>query len=186
MKPTYFSTAQELRRWLAKNHRRADELLVGFHKTTTGTPSVTWPEAVDQALCFGWVDGVRKRIDAERYTVRFTPRRPGSTWSAKNIQSVARLQSEKRLTAAGRAAFECRTEKKSRTYSYERAEAAALEPTLEKALRAKREAWSFFEAQAPSYRRKVVHWVMAAKAEEVRLRRLRRLIDAFAAGKRLG
>ena len=186
MKPTYFSTAQALRRWFAKNHRSADELLVGFHKTTTGTPSVTWPEAVDQALCFGWVDGVRKGVDAARYTVRFTPRRPGSTWSAKNIESMARLESEKRLTAAGRAAFEGRTEKKSRTYSYERAEAAALEPKLEKEFRAKHAAWSFFEAQAPSYRRKVVHWVLAAKADEARMRRLRRLIQAFAAGKRLG
>ena len=186
MKPTYFSTAQALRRWFAKNHRNADELLVGFHKTATGTPSVTWPEAVDQALCFGWVDGVRKRVDDERYTIRFTPRRPGSTWSAKNIESVARLQSEKRMMPAGRAACERRTEKKSRTYSYERAEAVALDPKLEKEFRAKHEAWKFFEAQAPSYRRKVVHWVMAAKADEVRLRRLRRLIQAFAAGKRLG
>ncbi len=183
-KPMFFRTAQAFRAWLARHHRAAKELLVGFHKKRSGSPSLTWREAVDQALCFGWIDGVRKRLDDARYVIRFTPRQPGSTWSAVNIDRVAALEAEGLMHAAGRRAFAQRSAAKSRTYSYERREAAVLDPALAKTLQADRKAWAFFQAQAPSYQRKAIHWVVSAKKEEVRLRRLERLMDAFRDGRR--
>ena len=182
---TFFATPAAFCAWLEQHHAAATELLVGFHKKDSGTPSITWPEAVDQALCFGWVDGVRRRLDDARYAIRFTPRRPASLWSAVNIARIAALDEQGLLRPAGRRAFAERSAKKSRTYSYERSEPAALDPPLQKLLRASKAAWTFFEQQAPSYRRKVIHWIQAARQAEVRERRLRKLLAALAAGRRL-
>lgn len=184
MKPTFFATPAAFRAWLEQHHRRVRELLVGFHKRGSGGPSITWPEAVDQALCCGWIDGVRRRLSASSYTVRFSPRKPGSTWSAVNIARVAELEAEGRMRAAGRKAFAQRTQAKSRTYSYERAREAELGPRLQAKLEANRRAWTFFQAQAPSYRRKLVHWIVSAKQEATRLARFERALGAFAAGRK--
>jgi uncharacterized protein YdeI (YjbR/CyaY-like superfamily) len=175
--PRFFATSAAFRSWLAANHGARTELLVGFRKVASRRRLFTWDEAVDEALCFGWVDGVRHRLDDASYTVRFTPRRAGSTWSAVNIARIARLEREGRMAEAGRAAFAARTERRSRAYSYERKVAAALASDLAAALRADAAAWTFHCAQAPSYQRKVVHWIMAAAAEETRLRRLRQLLE---------
>ena len=185
MKPTYFETPAAFRAWLNKNHRTARELAVGFVKTGTGEPSITWPEAVDEALCFGWIDGVRHRVDEARYTVRFTPRKPGSRWSRVNIDRVSALEAAGRMKPAGLKAYEARSEARSRTYSYEQAEAPELDARLTKVLRANRDAWKFMSQQAPSYQRKVVHWVIGAKSDDVKLARLQKAIDAFARGRRL-
>jgi uncharacterized protein YdeI (YjbR/CyaY-like superfamily) len=180
----YFTTAAAFRTWLEKNHRKARALLVGFKKRGSGEPGMTWREAVDQALCFGWIDGVRRRLSGSSYTVRFSPRKPESTWSAVNIARVAELEAEGSMRPAGRRAFARRSARKSRTYSYERSLAARLEPGLQRRLEADREAWTFFQAQAPSYRRKAIHWIMSAKQAATRLERLARLMVAFAAGRR--
>jgi uncharacterized protein YdeI (YjbR/CyaY-like superfamily) len=168
-----------------RRHGSAKELLVGFRKKATGEPSITWPEAVDQALCFGWIDGVRRKIDDRSYSVRFTPRKPGSRWSAVNIARVEALKAEGLMKTAGIKALEQRTEAKSRTYSYERAKAPALDAALAKPLKANKAAWTFMQEQAPSYQRKVVHWVMSAKSQDTRVARLRRAIAAFESGRRL-
>ena len=183
--PRFFASPAAFRSWLTANHGRRDELLVGFRKVGTGRRSITWSEAVDEALCFGWVDGVRRRIDDASYTVRFTPRRAGSTWSAVNIAKMAQLERDGRLTAAGHAAFAARTERRSRTYSYERATAATLGKELEAQLRADAASWSFHCAQPPSYQRRVVHWIMAAAGEATRARRLQQLMAAYGKGRRL-
>jgi uncharacterized protein YdeI (YjbR/CyaY-like superfamily) len=185
MKPVFFETPEAFRAWLQEHHRTSKELLVGFHKRRKGSTGITWPEAVDQALCFGWIDGVRKRVDDARYSIRFTPRRPGSTWSAINTARVAQLRSLGLMRPAGAKAFEQRSEKKSRTYSYEQADDATLDAPLHGKLKGHKKAWEFFQAQAPSYRRKAIHWVVGAKKSEVRLARLQRLIDAFGRGRRL-
>lgn len=184
MKPTFFATPEAFRAWLRKHHLNTRELLVGFHKKGTGSSSVTWPEAVDQALCFGWIDGVRKRVDDVSYCIRLTPRRPRITWSAVNIERVAELESRGLMQPAGKEAFGRRSEEKSRTYSYEQPRGATLEAQHQKKLTANRKAWAFFEAQAPWYQRTAIHWVVSAKKEETRLKRLNVLIDAFAKGRR--
>jgi uncharacterized protein YdeI (YjbR/CyaY-like superfamily) len=185
MKPTYFSSAQSFRTWLAKNARDAAEFLVGFHKVGSGRPSMTWSEAVDQALCFGWIDGVRKRVDDDRYTIRFTPRKRGSTWSAVNIAKVAKLEALGLMAPAGRAAAAKRKEAKSRTYSYERRAPALLAAGDARRLKAEPGAWKFFQEQAPSYQRRVVHGIVGAKQEPTRVTRLRRLIAACKGRRRL-
>jgi uncharacterized protein YdeI (YjbR/CyaY-like superfamily) len=184
MKPRFFSTADEFREWLKNNHDKVDELLVGFYKRGSGKPSITWPESVEQALCFGWIDGVRKSIDDESYTIRFTPRRPRSIWSAVNIRRAKELIELGLMHAAGRKAFEQRDEKRANLYSYERA-TASFSAEQEKEFRADKKAWRFFGEQPPSYRRTATHWVTTAKTAETRARRLRKLIDASAEGKRL-
>jgi uncharacterized protein YdeI (YjbR/CyaY-like superfamily) len=183
--PRFFDTARELRAWLSRHHTSARELLVGFRRRSVEEAGITWQEAVDQALCFGWVDGVRRRIDATSYAIRFTPRRPGSTWSAVNIARADELRSRSLMKPAGLAAFRARSEQASRTYSYERTSEARLAGELERRLKADRRLWTFHEEQAPSYRRKVVHWIMSAKADEARERRLSRLLAAYARGVRL-
>jgi uncharacterized protein YdeI (YjbR/CyaY-like superfamily) len=183
VKPTFFATAGAFRAWLAKNHASATELVVGFHKKATGR-GITYPEALDEALCHGWIDGVRKRIDDEAYTIRFTPRKPGSIWSQVNIRHTERLIAEGRMKAPGLRAFEGRDEKKSRLYSYER-ERARFDPALEAQLRARKEASSFFDAQPPGYRKIATFWVMSAKQEETRARRLAQLIERSASGSRI-
>lgn len=184
MKPQFFETPAAFRTWLEKNHDREPELLVGFYKRDSGRPSITWPQSVDEALCFGWIDGVRKRIDDESYSIRFTPRRPGSIWSAININRAGELIGEGRMHPSGLAAFERRTEAKSRVYAYENAE-QALAPADEKRFRANRKAWTFFNEQPPGYRRVILYWITSAKKDETRARRLEKLIEASAKGQRL-
>lgn len=184
MKPIYFASPAEFRTWLEKHHAKEKELLVGFHKKDTGKPSMTWPQSVDEALCFGWIDGVRKRVDDERYTIRFTPRKPKSNWSNVNIRRVAELKDLGRMTPAGLKAFEERETK--RDYAYEETRSRAFTPEQEKIFRANRKAWAFFEAQPPGYRKTLIYWVTSAKKEETRASRLEKLIKESAAGRRLG
>jgi uncharacterized protein YdeI (YjbR/CyaY-like superfamily) len=182
--PAFHATPEEWRAWLESHHADAREHWVGFHKRGTGHPSITWPESVDQALCFGWIDGVRKRVDDDRYTIRFTPRKRGSRWSRVNVARVAELSEAGLMRPAGLAAFAARTEEG--TYSYEQREAAAFDPERERRFRAHEAAWAWFAARAPGYRRTATHWVMSAKREETRDRRLARLIEDSAAGRAVG
>jgi uncharacterized protein YdeI (YjbR/CyaY-like superfamily) len=180
--PTFFDTPAAFRRWLRAHHRRAAELWVGFHKKGTGRPSLTWPESVDEALCFGWIDGLRRSIDAGTYMIRFTPRRPGSIWSAVNIRRAEALLAAGRMQVAGRRAFEIRVPHRSVRYSYERAP-AAFAAADERRFRRQRAAWTFFQSCPPWYRRVATHWVVSAAREDTRQRRLDRLIEESAAGR---
>ncbi|MFP5245921.1 MAG: YdeI/OmpD-associated family protein [Thermoanaerobaculia bacterium] len=184
MKPRYFASAAEFRKWLEKNHASEKELLVGFYKKASGRGGITYPEAVDEALCFGWIDGVKKRVDELSYTHRFSPRTAKSYWSAVNTKRYEALEQAGRVTPAGKRAFEARDESKTRQYSFER-EAAALFPALEKKLRTHRKAWKYWEAQPPGYRKMITWWIVSAKQEATRLSRLQRLIVACEEGKRL-
>jgi uncharacterized protein YdeI (YjbR/CyaY-like superfamily) len=180
--PAYFATPDDFRAWLEEHHDSAKELWVGFHKKSTGKPSITWPEAVDQALCFGWIDGIRKSVDSDSYMNRFTPRRPRSTWSAVNIKRVQELTAAGLMRPAGIAAFEKRTDDNSAVYSYEQRD-ARLDPEYERQIRTNEAAWSFFQAQSPWYRRTASRWVMSAKREETRRKRLAALIEDSAQGR---
>jgi uncharacterized protein YdeI (YjbR/CyaY-like superfamily) len=184
VKPTFFATPAKFRAWLERNHDKTAELLVGFYKKDSGRPSITWPESVDEALSFGWIDGVRRRIDDESYSIRFTPRRKGSIWSAININRVEELKKSGRMHAAGLRAYELREESKSRVYSFENAP-RELPPEFEKTFRANKKAWAFFSEQPPGYRRLMIFRITSAKKEETRAKRLQQLIDASADGKRL-
>lgn len=181
----FFATPADFRAWLTVNHERERELVVGFYKKGCGKPSITWPESVDEALCFGWIDGIRRRIDAESYSIRFTPRQLRSRWSAVNITRVEELTREGRMQAAGLEAFARRTEEQSETYAYEQRGELALDDAMALQFQAQVEAWSFFQAQAPWYRKKAVWWVLSAKREATRQRRLARLIALSAANERL-
>ena len=183
--PSFFAEPAELRAWLEENHERESELLVGFYKKATGKPSITWPEAVDEALCFGWIDGIRRSLGDESYTIRFTPRKARSTWSAVNIARAKELIAERRMRRAGLAAFEARSDDRSAIYAYEQRHHAKLVPDEEREFRANERAWAFFEAQPPSYRKTALWWVVSAKREETRARRLRTLIEDSANGRRL-
>jgi uncharacterized protein YdeI (YjbR/CyaY-like superfamily) len=183
MEPTFFATPDEFRAWLTEHHETETELLVGFHKKGSGRPSITWPESVDQALCFGWIDGVRRRIDDASYSIRFTPRKARSTWSAINVKRVAELTEQGLMRPAGVAAFERRSDDRTAIYSHERREAAAFDSEQERAFKADEGAWAWFQDQPPSYRRVATHWVVSAKKPETRERRLRRLIEDSAAGR---
>ena len=184
-KVTYFPTPDDFRKWLAEHAASAEELWVGFYKRASGRPSITWPESVDEALCYGWIDGIRKTLDENRYTIRFTPRRPGSNWSAVNIRRAGELIQAGRMLPAGLEEFEKRKEEEARRYSYER-KTAKLSPEYEKKVKAVPKAWDFWRAQPPWYQRTVSWWVMSAKQEETRLRRLKRLIADSARGRRVG
>lgn len=184
MEATFFPTPADFRKWLRRHHKTAKELWVGFYRKNTGRPSITWPESVDEALCVGWIDGIRKRIDAESYMIRFTPRRRGSIWSAVNIKRVAVLTNEKQMTPAGLAAFARRRENKSGIYSYEQRSEQLPEPYASR-LKKDRTAWKFFLAQPPSYRTTISWWVASAKQEETRQKRLEKLIAESARGRRL-
>ncbi|HJQ98177.1 MAG TPA: YdeI/OmpD-associated family protein [Candidatus Polarisedimenticolaceae bacterium] len=184
MKPTFFASPSKLRAWLDKNHATRDELWVGFHKKDSGKPSVTWPEAVDEALCVGWIDGIRKGIDATSYTIRFTPRKTTSVWSAINTKRMAVLVAEKRVKPEGLRAFEARRENRSGIYSYEQRGDRLAEPYAGK-LKKNRKAWAYWESTPPSYRKAAGWWVVSAKKEETRASRLARLIELSAAGERI-
>ena len=185
--PVFFATGGRFRAWLAKHHETSDELVVGFWKTGTGTPSMTWPESVDAALCFGWIDGVRRRRDDESYTIRFTRRRPGSIWSAVNVAKAEALIEAGLMAPAGLAAFAARRADRTAVYSHEQGGDAVLvlSPDEESRLRAAPAAWEHFRTQAGSYRRAVVHWLHSAKREETRIRRLEQIVTASESGQRL-
>lgn len=181
---THFATPAELRTWFAKHHASAQALWLGFHKKGSGKPSVTWPESVDEALCVGWIDGVRKRVDDDSYVIRFTPRKRTSIWSVVNVNRVAALTTEGRMQPAGRAAFEVRSHAKTGVYAFEQ-ESPALSAADVLIFQTNKTAWKFFEAQPPGYRRQMSWRVTSAKREATRAKRLHLLIEASAAGLRL-
>lgn len=181
--PKFFASPAQLRSWLGRHHEGQDELWVGLYRKATGKPSITWPELVDQLLCFGWIDGVRKSIDADSYAIRITPRRERSNWSAVNLRRMAQLLAEGVVEPAGRAAYEARGE--TRSYSFEQ-EQVALPKALETEFRKNRAAWTFFTAQPPSYRRVATWWVVSAKREDTRRRRFETLVRDSADGQRIG
>jgi uncharacterized protein YdeI (YjbR/CyaY-like superfamily) len=185
-RPVFFAAPSELRSWLEKHHDSERELYVGYYKKGTGRPSLTWPESVDEALCFGWIDGVRRRIDDDSYCIRFTPRKARSIWSAVNIARVSQLVTEGRMTDAGMRAFEARSANRSAAYSYDSATVRELDPEQIAALNADSTAWAFWEKQPPSYRKAVVHWIVTAKRPETRAKRLATLIEDSAQGRRIG
>ena len=184
MKPKFFRRSSQFRRWLEKNHATATELWVGFYKRDSRKPSITWPESVDEALCFGWIDGIRKRVDEVSYKIRFTPRRRVSVWSAINIKRAKELAKVKRMRAAGLKAFAARIENKSGIYSYEQRPAGLPEPYAS-ALRKNKAAWDFFQTQPPSYKKMIGRYIVSAKKEETRRERLKKLIAASAKRTRL-
>jgi uncharacterized protein YdeI (YjbR/CyaY-like superfamily) len=186
VKPTFFATPAGFRAWLEKHHDQSQALWVGYYKKATGKPSITWPESVDEALCFGWIDGLRKRVDEESYMIRFTPRKATSTWSAVNIERVAELIAQERMHPAGLKAFEKRTAGKSGAYAYEQREAAQLDVAQEQQFRANPQAWEFFQAQPPWYRKTATWWVISAKKEATRQKRLATLIEDSAQGRTIG
>ena len=186
MRPTFFATAGELREWLERNHATAAELFVGFYRRGSGKPSITWQELVDEELCFGWIDGIRQGIDEVSYTNRITPRKPRSTWSAVNVARAQELIRLGRMHPAGLKAFERRTDERSAIYSYEQRKSARLERGAERSFRANQKAWTFFQAQAPGYRQAATWWVISAKREETRKKRLATLIADSALGRAIG
>jgi uncharacterized protein YdeI (YjbR/CyaY-like superfamily) len=170
MKPIFFASRDEFREWLKAYRASEDGLWVGFHKKASGIPSITYPEALDEALCFGWIDGVRKSLDPDRYVIRFTPRRPDSHWSAVNGGRAQALIAAGRMHPAGLKVFESRLHEQKTTYSAER-KSARLDPALEKRLRSNIKAWTYFQSRPPSYRQVAIFWIMSAKKEETRLKR---------------
>jgi uncharacterized protein YdeI (YjbR/CyaY-like superfamily) len=175
MHPVFFANQQEFRQWLEKNHQTQTELQVGYYKVDTGKPSLTWSESVDQALCFGWIDGVRKSLDKESYTIRFTPRNPRSTWSDVNINKVEELIKKGLMKPAGLTKYNKRQESRSRVYSYENP-ATELSESFAKELMKNKKAWNYYQSKTPSYRKVTARWVMSAKQEATRLKRLQNLI----------
>jgi len=180
-KPTFFVNPARFRRWLENNHDTVDVLWVGFYKKATGKPSITWPESVDEALCFGWIDGKRQSRDEESYVIRFTPRRPGSIWSSRNVSRIEALIEAGRMEPAGLAAWERRNEARTGVYSFER-DRAELGPDREREIRKNRNAWRFFQKQPPGYRKQCAWWIISAKREDTRARRLATLIECSEAG----
>ena len=183
-KPKFFSSSELFRQWLEKNHASATEILVGFHKKSSGKKSITYSEALDEALCFGWIDGVRRSLDETSYTIRFTPRKRRSIWSLVNVRHVERLQKAGRMHSSGLAAFERRDPKRTGIYSFEN-RPRELSPACEKEFRKSKAAWEFFQTQPPGYKQLMVFWVMSAKKEETRLSRLQRLIETSAKRQRV-
>ena len=182
-KPTHFPTDADFRRWLKSNHETAPELLVGFWKKGTGKPSIDWPQARDQALCFGWIDGVRKSLGDDAYTIRFTPRRKGSIWSKVNVDRFKALTADGQMTPAGERAYE-ENKHKSGLYSYEKP-LAALEAVETRLFRKNKKAWNFWEAQPPGYRKLVLNWITTARKPETRAKRLATLIEDSEAERRI-
>ncbi|HUS13099.1 MAG TPA: YdeI/OmpD-associated family protein [Pyrinomonadaceae bacterium] len=184
MKPRFFKTPADLRQWLKMHHASVAELWVGFHKKDSGKQSITWPESVDEALCFGWIDGIRKSIDETSYMIRFTPRRTRSIWSTVNIRRANELLKQKLMQPAGLKAFAARQEYRSGIYSYEQ-RTADLPDHYGKLLKKNYAAWKFFHAQSPYYKKAINWWVLCAKKEETRLKRLNKLIEDSAHGRRI-
>lgn len=184
MGPKFFEDQTAFRAWLQKNHAKVPELWVGYYKKATGIASITWPESVDEALCFGWIDGLRKSIDERSYQIRFTPRRPSSKWSDINIKRVKELEKLGKMTPAGKQAFARRNEQKSAQDSSERKN-AKLSAELESKFKLHKKAWAFYQALAPSYRRLSAFWVMSAKRDETRLKRLDVLIESSTNGQKI-
>ncbi|MDP9422489.1 MAG: YdeI/OmpD-associated family protein [Pseudomonadota bacterium] len=182
-RPTYFPSEADFRRWLEKNHQSADELLVGFWKKSTVKPSIDWPQARDQALCFGWIDGVRKSLGDDAYTIRFTPRRKGSIWSKVNVERFAALKANGQMTEAGERAYE-ENKHKSGLYAYEN-KPAKLSSAEEGQFRKNKTAWADWEKRPPGYRKVVLHWITGAKKAETRAKRLAILIESSAAGEKI-
>jgi uncharacterized protein YdeI (YjbR/CyaY-like superfamily) len=183
--PTYFDSAEDFRAWLSVHGGTEKELLVGFHKLHTGRATLTWPQSVDEALCFGWIDGKRQRIDNDRYAIRFTPRRPDSHWSAVNIQRVIELQDEGRMQPAGMRAFLLRTESRSKKAAYEQEDFPELSAEQTREFKRNKSAWSFYQKLPAGYRKKVNWHIISAKQEATRERRFQALVAACADGKRL-
>lgn len=181
----FFKNAAAFRRWLERNGLREQELVVGFYKVGSGKPSMSWSESVDEALCFGWIDGVRKRIDDLSYQIRFTPRKPTSVWSTVNIAKAEALTALGRMRPAGKEAFARRTARTSSVYSYEQAGALELSPQELRAIKRREAAWRYFEVAAPSYRKVMVFWIVSAKQQATRERRLAQFIEACAEGRKL-
>jgi len=184
MKPTFFPTQTQFRTWLEKHHQTETELLVGFYKVNSKKPSMSWSESVDQALCFGWIDGVRKSIDEESYSIRFTPRKKTSIWSSINIKKVEALTKTGLMTPEGQKAFDLRSEERSRIYSHEK-EPAVLDPEFEKQFKVNKPAWNYFNQQAPSYKKVMIHWIMSAKQEKTKISRLEKAINISMEQKRM-
>jgi uncharacterized protein YdeI (YjbR/CyaY-like superfamily) len=175
--PQFFALPAEFRDWLEQHHASEQELWVGFYKKGSGKPSITWPESVDEALCYGWIDGIRKSIDADSYMIRFTPRKTRSIWSAVNIKRVEDLKSQGRMKPEGLRAYEARSEERTAVYSFEQKEPVQLSESYVEQFRANGKAWDYFQAQAPWYQKASIHWVTSAKKEETRLKRLAVLIE---------
>jgi uncharacterized protein YdeI (YjbR/CyaY-like superfamily) len=184
LKTKFFQTPADFRIWLEKNHATATELWVGFYTKNSGKPSITWPESVDRALCFGWIDGVRKRVDEFSYQIRFTPRRRGSIWSATNIKRATELARQKQMRPIGLKAFAARIENKSGIYSYEQRSTELSDPYA-KLLKKNKAAWNFFRTQSPSYRKMIGWWIISAKKEETRMARVTKVISESSKGRRL-
>jgi len=180
--PMFFKSCADFRAWLENNHPQCAELWVAFYKKSSGRPSITYPEALDEALCFGWIDGVRRSVDPDAYTIRFTPRKPRSQWSAVNIKRAEELAKVGRMRAAGLKAFAAAKDQ-PRKYSYEQRHQAGFNREQERQFRANRQAWSFFQKQPPWYRRTATFWVVSAQKEETRQRRLATLIHDSAQGR---
>lgn len=181
IKPLFFRNPTELRKWFNQNHNKSDELLVGYYKKNSGHPSVTWEESVDEALCFGWIDSIRKSLGDLSYTIRFTPRRNGSTWSTKNINRVEYLIKLKLMQPAGLDAYKRRKKEKSGIYSFEQ-RIIKLDEQYETILKSNKKAWKYFQEQVQSYRKPAIHWIMSARQEQTRLKRLETLIKCSEAG----
>lgn len=184
MKPVFFPNSAEFRNWLVDYHQTEKEVLVGYYKVATGKPSMNWSDSVDEALCYGWIDGIRKSVDAESYCIRFTPRNPKSVWSEVNIKKVEALIQQGRMNPAGLAAWEKRSESRSRLYSYEN-KPEQFPPEMEASFRENAAAWNYFSGQSQSYKRTTMYYVMDAKQETTRSVRLEKLIQASAIGKRI-
>jgi uncharacterized protein YdeI (YjbR/CyaY-like superfamily) len=184
MKPTFFENPPAFRTWLSTHGSSEAELWVGFHRKATGRPSMTWPESVDEALCFGWIDGVRKSIDERSYAIRFTPRRPGSIWSARNVGRIEALMAQGRMQKPGLAAWEHRDPAKTAVYSFER-DTAELDEDRERRFRRNRQAWTFYQSQPPGYRKLCAWWIISAKRESTRERRFVTLVECSEAGERV-
>lgn len=185
MSPAFFEDALHFRAWLDQNHATKAELIVGFRKVGSGMPSMTWPQSVDEALSYGWIDGVRKRIDDASYQIRFTPRRRNSIWSLVNIAKVEELIAQRRMRPAGIAAYEVRSHKKTGVYAFERDQPAELAEEETRIFKKSSNAWKYFESSAPSYRNVMTHWVVSAKQTATRAGRLEQLIQACAEQRRI-
>jgi uncharacterized protein YdeI (YjbR/CyaY-like superfamily) len=183
VKPLFFETPEQFRAWLEEHHETESELLVGFYKKGSGRRSITWPESVDQALCFGWIDGVRRSLGDDAYTIRFTPRKRTSNWSLVNVAKVEELTARGLMAPAGLRAYEARTPERTGVYSSERSQPAMLPDEFERDIRANERAWEWFQGRPPGYRKTAMHWVISAKREETRMRRLRQLIECSAEGR---